>query len=52
MLTPHMVGQTKEAMDEFVPVMIGNVQRMLRGEMPIYCKNPEVAESWLSDCQK
>lgn len=47
-LTPHMVGQTQESRDEFAPVIAENVLRMLRGELPVHCKNPEAAARWLS----
>lgn len=45
-LTPHMVGQTREAFDELAPVMVENIRLLLRGELPLYCKNPEVGERW------
>ena len=47
-LTPHMVGQTREAYDDIVPTITGNVMLMLRGEMPLHCKNPGIADRWLA----
>lgn len=46
-LTPHMVGQTQEAFDEFAPTLTENIMRLLRGSPPKYCKNPEVTDRWL-----
>jgi phosphoglycerate dehydrogenase-like enzyme len=45
-LTPHNVGQTREADDEFMPVMVENIRRILAGQLPTYCKNPEAEAAW------
>ena len=45
-LTPHCVGHTTEGYDEFGPAMVENIARILRGELPLYCKNPEAEPSW------
>jgi phosphoglycerate dehydrogenase-like enzyme len=34
LLTPHTAGQTREAMDRMVTLMIENIQRVCRGEEP------------------
>ena len=44
--TPHCVGHTVEGWEAFVPALIDNVEAMLRGDLPPYCKNPEVAPRW------
>ena len=46
-LTPHMVGQTRESADEMLPTMLDNILRMLDQNLPLHCKNPEVERSWL-----
>ncbi|WP_330212009.1 2-hydroxyacid dehydrogenase [Pseudomonas sp. Z18(2022)] len=51
-LTPHMVGQTKDAREEFLPAMHENVIRMLRGQVPRYLKNTEVSAAWLEKWNK
>jgi len=45
-LTPHMVGQTQETFASLPPVAVENITRVLRGELPLYCKNPEIAPAW------
>jgi phosphoglycerate dehydrogenase-like enzyme len=35
-LTPHTAGQTREAMDRMVKMMLENVQRVSRGEEPMH----------------
>ena len=45
-LTPHCVGHTVEGEAEFAPAMIENIERILRQELPLYCKNPEVEPAW------
>lgn len=45
-LTPHIVGQTREVMHSIPPALFDNLDRILRGELPRYCRNPEVAEAW------
>lgn len=45
-LTPHMVGHSRELMAAIPPVAVENVLRVLRGEAPLYVKNPEVLPAW------
>jgi phosphoglycerate dehydrogenase-like enzyme len=39
LLTPHLAGQTQEAMERMIGMMIDNIQRVLRGEEPLYQVN-------------
>ena len=39
LLTPHLAGQTQEAMERMVATMLTNIQRVLRGEEPRYQVN-------------
>jgi len=43
-LTPHMVGHTSEVYGSFAPAAVENVMRVLAGELPLHCKNPEIAD--------
>jgi D-3-phosphoglycerate dehydrogenase len=45
-LTPHMVGHSQELNAAIPPVAAENVLRVLRGEPPLYVKNPEVVAAW------
>ncbi len=45
-LTPHCVGHTKAVYASFAPAAEENFTRILRGELPLHCKNPEIAEKW------
>lgn len=45
-LTPHMVGQTREALAALVPAAVENVRRILAGELPLHCRNPSAATRW------
>ena len=45
-LTPHMVGHSRELMDAIPPAAAANTLHILRGELPLYTKNPEVYEAW------
>lgn len=45
-LTPHMVGHTKDVFASFGPAAEENITRILKGEPPLYCKNPEVIPKW------
>jgi len=44
--TPHMAGRSRELMDGMPPAAAANTLRMLRGELQLYAKNPEVYEVW------
>ena len=41
LLTPHIAGQTREAMERMVAMMLENIQRVVRGEEPRYRVNPQ-----------
>lgn len=45
-LTPHMVGHTADAFDALVRAGLENITRILRGDPPLYCKNPDVIPRW------
>jgi len=45
-LTPHLVGHTQDVFASFPPAAVENITRILRGELPLYCKNPEIAPAW------
>lgn len=45
-LTPHMVGHTQDVFASFPPAAVENITRILRGEPPLYCKNPEIIPAW------
>ncbi len=45
-LTPHMVGHTQDVFTSFPPAAVENITRILRGEPPLYCKNPEIIPAW------
>lgn len=45
-LTPHMVGHTKDVFASFPAAAVENITRILRGDLPLHCKNPEVASAW------
>jgi phosphoglycerate dehydrogenase-like enzyme len=40
LLTPHTAGQTREAMERMVEMMLENIQRVARGEEPRYRVEP------------
>jgi phosphoglycerate dehydrogenase-like enzyme len=45
-LTPHMVGHSQELNAAIPPTAAENVLRVLRGEPPLYVRNPEVLTAW------
>lgn len=45
-LTPHCVGHTKAVYASFAPAAEENFSRILRGELPLHCKNPQIAGRW------
>lgn len=45
-LTPHMVGHTRDVIASFPTAAVENITRILRGEPPLYCKNPETIPAW------
>ena len=49
-LTPHMVGQTQAAADEFKPVLLESALRILDGNLPIHCKNADTHQCLSTSC--
>ena len=47
-LTSHMVGSTKEVYDAISPALLENIDRVMRGELPLYCRNPWCELAWRS----
>ena len=45
-LVPHCVGHTVEGWNEFGPALVDNIEYIMRGELPRYCKNPEAETAW------
>jgi len=45
-LTPHLVGHSIEGNDSLDRTAIENLDRVLRGEPPLYVRNPEVLPRW------
>lgn len=45
-LTPHMVGHTKDLYDAMPEAVIANIERVMQGELPLYTKNPEIESAW------
>lgn len=45
-LTPHIIGQGREAMESLRTAIAENVRRILRAEPALYTKNPEVLARW------
>jgi phosphoglycerate dehydrogenase-like enzyme len=45
-LTPHAIGHTQESLAALAPAAIENVTRALRGEVPLYVRNPNVIPEW------
>jgi D-3-phosphoglycerate dehydrogenase len=47
-LTPHMVGHTRETHERLPVVLLDNIERVIAGELPQYVRNPEIAAAWRS----
>jgi D-3-phosphoglycerate dehydrogenase len=45
-LTPHMVGQTRQALAALIPAAVENVTRILAGQLPLHCRNPYAEARW------
>lgn len=45
-LTPHLIGHTREAQAALPAAAIDNVQSLLAGRVPRYVRNPEVIPRW------
>ncbi len=45
-LTPHILGHTKDVMDSLPVAALANVGNVMKGEPPLYTKNPEIIGAW------
>jgi phosphoglycerate dehydrogenase-like enzyme len=45
-LTPHCVGHTVEGVAAIEPALLENIRRILRGDLPLICKNPRAEPAW------
>lgn len=45
-LTPHCVGHSVEGVAAIAPALLENIRRILRGELPLICKNPHAEPAW------
>lgn len=45
-LTPHMVGHTRETHERLPIVLLESIERVLAGELPRYVRNPEIGAAW------
>ena len=45
-LTPHMVGHTRDVMASVAPALRENIRRVMGGKLPLYTKNAQVASAW------
>jgi phosphoglycerate dehydrogenase-like enzyme len=45
-LTPHMLGQTRESLAALPAAAVENVQRILAGQVPRHVCNPEIVSRW------
>ncbi|HAC35414.1 MAG TPA: dehydrogenase [Gammaproteobacteria bacterium] len=45
-LTPHMLGHSKDVMDSLPVAALANVGNVMKNEPPLYTKNPQVIEKW------
>lgn len=45
-LTPHMIGHSHDVMASLPVAAVANVSRVIKGEPPLYTKNPEAIDKW------
>lgn len=45
-LTPHMLGHSRDVMDSLPVAAVANVGNVIKGEPPLYTKNPEIIAQW------
>lgn len=45
-LTSHIAGHSLETNESFIPAAVESVRRVLRGEPPVYVRNPGVLAAW------
>lgn len=46
MLTPHMVGHTKDTFDRMPLILLENIEHVLSGTVPQFVCNPSVVDGW------
>jgi D-3-phosphoglycerate dehydrogenase / 2-oxoglutarate reductase len=46
LLTPHSIGLTREMRPRLIEAGVVSVMRVLKGEAPLYVRNPEVLPAW------
>lgn len=51
-LTPHLIGHTVQVFDSFPPAAVENIIRILVGEPPLHCVNPQVIPQWKERLEK
>jgi phosphoglycerate dehydrogenase-like enzyme len=47
-LTPHIVGHTRDSFEIFPKVGLENLFNVLSGKPPLYLRNPEILQDWLA----
>lgn len=45
-LTPHCIAHTRELAASFLPALVANIEAARTGELPPYCRNPEMRLHW------
>lgn len=45
-LTPHIIGHTRDVMDAIPRVAVENARNVARGRMPLYTVNPGIEDRW------
>lgn len=51
-LTPHMIGHTRDTFDRMPWVVLKNIQSVLNGEVPRFVCNPAVIDGWRRKWQR
>lgn len=47
-LTPHMVGHTRETHERLPIALLENIEHVLAGAVPRYVRNPQIVDAWLA----
>lgn len=45
-LTPHMIGHTQDIFKAMPRAALENIERVMNGDLPLYCRNPEAGAAW------
>ncbi len=48
LLTPHIVGQTRELFGSLYQAALDNIHALRGGEIPLYCMNRKIGDQWRS----